>query len=75
MELAQNLKRLPQELVLQIWSYTYSPQSPILLADIRDYLQSLDYIQCYYLDKYIDSGYNEYMYWIIHDIFGYISFF
>jgi hypothetical protein len=75
MELISNLRRLPKELVIQIWSYTYSPQSPILLADIRDYLRSLDYIQYYYFDKYMENGFDEYLYWMVHDIFGYIAFF
>ena len=75
MELVPNLRRLPNELVLYIWSYTYSLQSPILLADIRDYLRSLEYMQTYYLDKYMENGFDEYMYWMLHDMFGYIIFF
>jgi len=75
MELIPNLRRLPNELVLYIWSYTYSPQSPVLLADIRDYPSSLDFIQYWYFEKYFENGYNEYLYWMIHDMFGYIAFF
>jgi hypothetical protein len=75
MELVPNLKRLPKEIFLYIWSYTYSSQSPILLADIRDYQSSLDYIQYYYYEKYMENGYDEYLYWMVHDMFGYIAFF
>ena len=75
MELVLNLKRLPKEIFLYIWSYTYSSQSPILLADIRDYQSSLDYIQYYYYEKYMENGYDEYLYWMVHDMFGYIAFF
>lgn len=75
MELIPNLRRLPQELVLKIWSYTYSQQSPELLADIRDYLTSLDFIHCYYYDRYMEMGYTEYKYWLVNNIFGYIVFF
>lgn len=75
MELVPNLKRLPKDIFLYIWSYTYSPQSSVLLEDIRDYQSSLDYIQYYYFEKYFENGYDEYLYWMIHDMFGYIAFF
>ena len=75
MKLVPILKRLPNELFIKIWSYTYSPQSPGLLADIRDYQTSLDFIQYYYFEKYFENGYDDYLYWMIHDIFGYIAFF
>lgn len=73
MELVANLKRVPNEIFIHIWSYTYSPQPANLLEDIRDYPISLEYVLYFYQERY--DFINDYMYWIIHDIFGYISFF
>jgi len=71
MELVENLKKLPKEIFIKIWSYTYSIQPANLLEDIRDYPISLEYILYYYEDWFYEM--YEYKYWIIHDIFGYIA--
>uniref|UniRef100_A0A6C0HYZ9 Uncharacterized protein n=1 Tax=viral metagenome TaxID=1070528 RepID=A0A6C0HYZ9_9ZZZZ len=80
MSLIHNLLHLPNELVLKIWSYTYSPQPSNLLEDIRDYSSSFDVICYYYFTKLMEDYGNDFLFhtyinWAIHDIVDYISFF
>lgn len=74
MELVKNLKRLPIEIVNKIWGYTYSPQPVVLMEDIRDYIESLDYICYYYFEKFSYED-SDYQYRLVYDMFCYISYF
>lgn len=71
MELVSNLRRLPNDIVLKIWSYSYSPQPCALMEDIRDYGNTLEYMRLYYYEKYQTDELDR----IIYDLFNYISFF
>lgn len=73
--LKKNIALLPNEICIKILSYTYSPQSPQLCEDIRDYCTTLSEIYSYYsvyVDEWDESELEE-KYWLINDIYNYIN--
>ena len=69
-KLSVRWKQLPEDLQRKILPYTYSPQSDILLEDIRNYHTTLKLIKEIY-KSYCDN--DEILDWIINDIHRWLN--
>ena len=70
------IKLLPDDIIQKIISYSYSPQPKKLLADIRDYTHTLNFVGYIYYNRWIiDEGESEPedRNWLANDIIRYIS--
>ena len=70
------IKRLPEDIIQKIISYSYSPQPKTLLEDIRDYSHTLNFVgNIYYHRWIIEEGESEPedRNWLANDIIRYIS--
>tara|TARA_Y100000590_G_C15589072_1_gene965298 strand:+ start:52 stop:510 length:459 start_codon:yes stop_codon:yes gene_type:complete len=77
------IKRLPTDVVNKIIPYTYEVQSPELLADIRNYSNTMKVIRDIYRKEWLEDGdlcncsgcfiSTEDIDWLINDIFGYAN--
>ena len=67
------MNKLPIELIFKILSYTYEPQHPTLLEDIRDFHKSRETIDAIYLKKWCHHVNEDHRDWIINDIFIFMN--
>ena len=70
------IKRLPEDIIQKIISYSYSPQPKDLLEDIRDYSHTLNFVGNIYHHRWIiEEGESEPedRNWLANDIIRYIS--
>jgi len=65
------IKKLPNDIIQHIISYTYNFQSKILLNDIISYIETRKTIYYNYFNLYIDL--NEYKYLLINDLISYVK--
>ena len=71
------IRRLPDDIILQIIPYTYNVQNKNLLEDIQDYKQTkrklLEMYYVFWMIEMDSQNINEYSNWLINDIFGYAN--
>jgi hypothetical protein len=75
------MNRLPEELVHHIFSYTYRPQKPELLDDIRNFTHTRDRLFATYRDFHVgwenqneeEDEELEYKWWIVNDIIRFMN--
>ena len=71
------LKRMPEEIIDKIFAYTYSPQSPDLMEDVRNYIKTFDEISYIYYNYWIEGlpfpiivQTNQDKQWLFRDLFS-----
>lgn len=71
------IRRLPNDIILQIIPYTYNVQNKNLLEDIQDYKQTkkklLEIYYQFWMIEMDSQNINEYSDWLINDLFGYAN--
>jgi hypothetical protein len=76
MLLTKYIEKLPKEIVRHILQYTYMPQPPGLLEDIRDYSSTLETVGNAYYNRWIaDQGEfePEDRHWLVNDVMRYLT--
>lgn len=71
------LKRMPEEIIDKIFAYTYSPQSPKLMEDVRNYVKTFDEISYIYYNYWVEGlpfpvvvQTNQDKQWLFRDLFN-----
>lgn len=65
------MRMLPQDIISHIIPFTYSPQCETLLSDIRNFVETKEFITKIYGDKYADLlpyEKNADMNWLVADV-------
>ena len=70
-EFMKLMRMLPQDIISHIIPFTYSPQCETLLSDIRNFVETKEFITKIYGDKYADLlpyEKNADMNWLVADV-------
>ena len=66
-------KNLPMDIIQIILQYTYCPQSPVLLEDVKSYSNSLNEITEKYYNYFNEIEPGEHLNWLENDIIRYAN--
>jgi hypothetical protein len=73
----ENIRKLPDDVISMIISYSYMPQPKSLMDDIRNFKESKTHLleRYYYFwsVKMQSPDPQEYRYWLINDLFSYAN--